>query len=430
MRKLDQELFETILDGWKFKDSQSHYTDFPVGAPTVEEIAHLFETAFFASIQREEANFVTFALMFLIADRSTKPRHKIAEHNAFVRFAEPRPLSVEAVKKLAEAIDERSSALAVERNGNDYLITGIIPFGRRPSPLTMVSGGYPRPEALTIIANAPGSLTIGRGSSVIGRFISGELQPAEPTPFHSKALGRDIIGHIEQHHPSYKTFGASYWPMYGNSLRHILYSASTRGHGGTIVWVPKANLDIAKQIATHGHEFQQFDLAYSTFQELLKVEQIIQKGASEIFDDQLAKKKTVETDKAFDTVVQGNWEKTLRATYATLLDAIAKLSCIDGALIISDYFEPVRFGARLEAKRWKGPVEKGPSPTIWTGGKITQSFARDQFGTRHNSAIDFVAAVPGSIAFVLSQDGPVRGITRRNETVYIWPDCLNTIFVN
>jgi len=40
-----------------------------------------------------------------------------------------------------------------------------------------------------------------------------------------------------------------------------------------------------------------------------------------------------------------------------------------------------------------------------------------------------VGAVPGSIAFVLSQDGPVQGIARCEDTIYFSPDWVNTVFV-
>ncbi len=61
------------------------------------------------------------------------------------------------------------------------------------------------------------------------------------------------------------------------------------------------------------------------------------------------------------------------------------------------------------------------------GGQI---FDLSKYGTRHNSAIDFVAAVPGTIAFVVSQDGPIRGfVLKDQDTILCWPDCTTSMFI-
>jgi DNA integrity scanning protein DisA with diadenylate cyclase activity len=45
---------------------------------------------------------------------------------------------------------------------------------------------------------------------------------------------------------------------------------------------------------------------------------------------------------------------------------------------------------------------------------------------RHNSALAFAGAVDGSIAFVISQDGPVRVFVKSDEsTLLYWPDCCS-----
>jgi hypothetical protein len=54
---------------------------------------------------------------------------------------------------------------------------------------------------------------------------------------------------------------------------------------------------------------------------------------------------------------------------------------------------------------------------------------RKKKGMRHNSAIDFVGSCPGSIAFVISQDGPISALRMHDrETIYWWPDCLSQMW--
>ena len=54
-----------------------------------------------------------------------------------------------------------------------------------------------------------------------------------------------------------------------------------------------------------------------------------------------------------------------------------------------------------------------------------------QYGTRHASAVNFVGRVPEAIVFVISQDGPIAGLTRKDEnTVLWWPDCLSKLWLS
>jgi hypothetical protein len=44
----------------------------------------------------------------------------------------------------------------------------------------------------------------------------------------------------------------------------------------------------------------------------------------------------------------------------------------------------------------------------------------NHFGTRHRSMMRYCAAVPGSVGFVVSQDGDVRAITRVRDDLVVW----------
>ena len=59
------ELTQEIIRGWRILDAKQHVDDYPCGAPEPADIDKIVHTAFFASIQREEAKFITFSLTFL-----------------------------------------------------------------------------------------------------------------------------------------------------------------------------------------------------------------------------------------------------------------------------------------------------------------------------------------------------------------------------
>jgi hypothetical protein len=59
-----------------------------------------------------------------------------------------------------------------------------------------------------------------------------------------------------------------------------------------------------------------------------------------------------------------------------------------------------------------------------------EPFDLSKHGTRHNSAVDFVAAFPGSVVFVISQDGPIRAFAVKDATTILcWPDCRASMFI-
>jgi hypothetical protein len=88
------------------------------------------------------------------------------------------------------------------------------------------------------------------------------------------------------------------------------------------------------------------------------------------------------------------------------------IASIDGALTTTPTFAPLGFGATLRGDQWRGTCSMYPTPGAGGGGK---GFPIIRYGTRHRSAMNFAGACPGSIAFVISQDGPIRAFARAND---------------
>jgi uncharacterized protein YceK len=103
---------------------------------------------------------------------------------------------------------------------------------------------------------------------------------------------------------------------------------------------------------------------------------------------------------------------------------LARLSLPDGSLLVDTYFLPFHFAAKLRAPRWLGDVVIRGDSDVRYG-----NFDRALHGMRHNSAIDFVASTPPSIAFVISSDGPVRAFTKLDDEVAVWPDLFGSIIL-
>jgi hypothetical protein len=91
-----------------------------------------------------------------------------------------------------------------------------------------------------------------------------------------------------------------------------------------------------------------------------------------------------------------------------VIDFVAALAAVDGAVVLSRDLGLQGFGAEITQGRTPSGDERveyddHPAPL----GKPAPASLAD-FGMRHRSAIRFCQEVPGSMAFVVSQDGGIR----------------------
>jgi hypothetical protein len=95
------------------------------------------------------------------------------------------------------------------------------------------------------------------------------------------------------------------------------------------------------------------------------------------------------------------WQEALRR----VVDAVAGLTAVDGATIVSEEYDLLAFGAKIIRRRGAAPVEQllASEPL---DGAVTSIVAPAQLGgTRHSSAAQFVQDQHDAIALVASQDG-------------------------
>jgi len=109
------------------------------------------------------------------------------------------------------------------------------------------------------------------------------------------------------------------------------------------------------------------------------------------------------------------WQEALGRT----VDAIAGLTAVDGAVVLTDQHQLLGFGAKIARRKGWPQVEqvtvtepiKGATPTL---------VHPDQLGgTRHLSAAQFVQEKREAVAFVASQDGRF--------TIFVWSDSEATV---
>ncbi|MDO9575275.1 MAG: diadenylate cyclase [bacterium] len=407
----EEAIFNKIINAWGKDQSHPHRDRKQKPLPDIKDIRVLVETALWASLKREEDRSITFSIVLLSKDKVAEEERTSGRKQIILPFDVSRPFSVELLTKIAPAFDYRTTSLIVapiDDKKTEYEIWGVMFFdATTPTtsrfdeiPVGILGLNFPRPDIIMVTAVSPGSLLISRGDSQIGRFILGNFMEAIPNPFYSRAMGSYIKNQIKNN-DLFKEFQSDYWVLYRETLDLLLAEASSRSHGGAIILIPDEKV----------RNYSEFFVSKYSFSKSLSLEPLLKKlllalRSHDVFD--------ILGDVALDRKISKR------------INLFAQLSCIDGALIISNRFQLISFGSTLGASKWKGNVFTGPDGFGGGGG----NFDTSKLGTRHNATINFVGACADSIAFVVSQDGPIRGFVRKDkETILCWPDCRVSMFV-
>lgn len=108
-----------------------------------------------------------------------------------------------------------------------------------------------------------------------------------------------------------------------------------------------------------------------------------------------------------------------RESFRRSVDAVARLTAVDGATVLNDRYELLAFGVKIVRKRGSARVER----VTWTepvvGNEPTVVDPSRLGGTRHLSAGQFVHDQRDALALVASQDGRF--------TVFAWSPCENMV---
>jgi len=396
---LELGIIEEIRAAWRSVGFYRNQLAMAQAVPTTADLKALLEIVFLASLQQEERRAIQVRVVFFPDATITSLKQK-AKHLESLPFAQPIPLSVESLRKLALAFDQNIATLIAARSTGTsrYDIVGAILYGRISSLLDNDLSSLPRPSALTLSTRVPGSVVISYGDSVVGHFDKGQFVIAKPGPMASYPFLNQFL-QVLKDHDLYKRYENGYWFLYRACIKRIYANAAARGHGGTVIWLPDKLLDEAHKYFQTGREIADSPAG----EDLIGV--VLQEENSGEGGELIARYKR---------------------RLSEYLDMVAQLSCVDGALIIDEHLRPLRFATHLAAPKWIGEVFEGTHQDI----SPTQKIELTRFGTRHNSAIGFVGACPSTIGFVISEDGPVRAILRVDEAIWLWLDCMNTVFLD
>lgn len=407
----DDRIIEQVIELWGETRGEAYPLSF-------DHVRTIMETVFFSGLKREEDRPVHVSVSLVDPDEFPRTAARAGE-NVVLHLERTLPFNVDAMVKLAPAFDPSTTSMAVwpvAEGGDELEIWGAVfttARGRnRFDPLPVILSP---PDVLTIACKKPGALTLFRGNNVIARFTAGQFHEPTPAPFTSSLMGWSLLKTVKNHH-GFHRFGTKYWRTYRDFIDRLLVEANNRGHGGIIIWVPEENLPHAHSWIAQKHILRDGPEGASLLEQLCDMD--LQRVARLRHEGQIPT--------AFGSM-RAMEEGILECKRHILehVELLAKLMHVDGALILSDQLRPLSFGSVLVAPLWQGRTIYGPDTNSYPSVQVDLT----RYGTRHNSAVNMIGKSPDSVAFVISQDGPISGLTRMDEeTVYWWPDCLSKLW--
>ncbi len=408
---LDPQLAFAVRQAWITDQEHPHRDRNKRVYPDEKCFAELLDVAFSASLINEEGRPVRGSITWLSEDElNTLEIPQRRESPLVVRFSEPRLLDIEIVAKLAAATDSGSSSLLISMFSGISKVWGIIYCNINQGALSKIPAGISggrhfSPDAPTIEIVGTGSLIVTRASAVIGRIEKGKFSHAVPTPFHSKAMGHFLYGLFGIKSNGNKVDSeddGNKLSILFACLEYLLLQIDKRCEGATVIIVPEESNSAACALA---HFPWKAEVGLEMDNLICNCIRIRNDSKSEHLSNFM--------------VLKAN--EILRQR----LNSIAQLASLDGAVLLTPSFEVMGFGVKLHAPNFSGEVKEGSD--AFGGGGARMDFTR--FGTRHNSALHFVASVPGTVAFVASTDGPIRGLAKSSSrTINCWPDCRLSMF--
>ncbi len=331
--------------------------------PIAEHIEIILDTAFWASLRREEGLSPKISLAYVSPELATQP----------LLFEKRLSLSASILTKLAPGVERAGIHLGIwHQEGRLHLwgTTSIIPD-----------------MCMVVDVSEPGLLVVKhRRIDGFGKFANVAILKGDQIKIVDEQAAQlpdcpSVLTSLLRFKPTYN------WDNSFNILVQLAVSMRAHKRGGLLLVVP-----IGSDAWLN-----------SMVKPILYTIQPTFKGLADLVKEA--------EDERDNNAIQESVRKEV--------DRIAGLTAIDGATIINDRYELLAFGAKIGRLDGKEPINKIVITEPVVGGEAIATHPSLNGGTRHLSAAQFVQDQPDAIALVASQDGRF--------TIFSWSTCENVV---
>jgi hypothetical protein len=331
--------------------------------PGIPDIEALVDAAFWASLRREENSIPKISLAFLPPGQTAQT----------LRFEHPLPLSATALTRVSPAVERAGIHLGVWPIDGELRVWGAT----RAVPAL----------GFVLEVAAPGLLVVKhhRGDDT-GKFLNVAVLEGDQVKIvdeHATSLP-DCPGLLA----SLLGFEAPRsWVDAPNVLVQLAVSMRAHGRGGLLLVVPAGCTGWRDSIVQ--------PVAYGLEPPFTRLRDLMRPPDAE------------------------QPHREWREAVARAVDAIAGLTAVDGAAVMTDRHELLAFGAKIVRRRGGQQVERVALTEPIEGSAAVVVAPAQLGGTRHLSAAQFIQDQMEGLALVASQDGRF--------TIFAWSPCEDVV---
>ena len=421
--------YATVADFAKFADEQLKENG--RSSPGIIVLTELFRVMYAASMATEEGQKISFELNWIDPQNPDPdpPERIVADRWTAVPFASKIPLTPRALVKAAKATDPRTSSFAVFASEvGSLFIWGVIDQGNRPYDFARYDSesGQDRPGIFQASAIGVGHLGVSIEYEPVAELRIDQITPGGLNPLRSGPIFEAFRPAIAAYISTVKTTVSAemyedrgaYWDFALQSqwvatLVRVLLRIRGMGHGGAV-------------LITAGDEQTGLDIKYRIDYPRLAVA-LQRRGTATV-------EETYASDLIWEVLdadgpsldVRDYLAESVAATRKGeavseidgILWFIACLSRVDGLVLMKPDLSVAGFGTVITVEDAPAIVRAAKDDT-GNPAHLTE-LSYDEFGTRHRSMMRYCNANPGSVGFVISQDGDIRAMCRVEDYVLIW----------
>ena len=331
--------------------------------PEAAAIEALVDAAFWTSLRREEGYVPTISLALLPPEGTPSP----------MLFERPLSLLPATLARVAPAVERAGIHLGVWNDRDGFSVWGAT----RALPRNCLVLEVTAPGLLVVKAHRGGEHTKFTNIAVLEadqvKIVDENASSLPDCPsLLTSLLGFDAPGS---------------WGESVNVLVQLAVSMRAHRRGGLLLVVPGGTESWRDSIVS--------PMLYAVAPAYSELHALMQRRAAES-----------------DT---RGWREALQRA----VDAIAGLTAVDGATLLTDTYDLLAFGAKIARRRGSPPVEQVTVTEPIEGGHPDVVHPTQLGGTRHLSAAQFVHDQRDAVALVASQDG--------HFTIFAWSPCEDMV---
>lgn len=398
--------------------------------PSEDILVALFETLFFASIKTEEAEPIIFNIVYLDPDDPDPypPEIKVQDRWGYVKISEQIEFNILNVTKLAKASDPRTSSLAIYHDkNNEIFIWGLIDQGNRCHDYVNYESetGPERPGIFQASIEGSGFLVAYikyqkiaelRITRLIRRtvdiFSNGPIKDALDLEIkrHLKLTKKEVGVDVYSNRDYWNKALTKDWY---STICRIILRIKSYGHGGALL--------ISNVQAKSGLNIK-YKMTYERLKNALvnRAVKLIEStyATVQIYEYVEKEEDNIPIDLYLNENVSEEELNSINSEIDGALWFISLLSRVDGLVLMSKNLVVLGFGVEINSSTPPDIVYS--CSTQIPDNSSLKEVDYNHFGTRHRSMMRHCWTYPGSVGFVVSQDGDVKAITKCDNKLVFW----------